>query len=955
MTDADGDSDTLEFTIEVVLPDTPPLFPPGVTIHDIILTQDLTIRPFALPAATGGNPPLSYSLSPRLPDGLSFNNSTRMLSGTPAATQSATRYTYTVTDSDSNTSASDSDTLTFRITIVEPDTAPSFPPGVTILDQWWVRGRAIAGGTLPAASGGNAPLSYTLSPLLPTGVTFYPSSRQVWGTPTATQGVTTYTYTVTDADGDTATLNFIIEVAEPDTAPSFGGGTIAAQEWMSGTAIAPVTLPVATGGNGNLTYALSPSLPAGVTFNATTWTLSGTPTAAQSATTYTYTVTDADGNTAASDTDSLTFTIAVEADTAPVFSRPVGAQEWMSGTAIAPVELPVATGGNGDLTYALSPSPPAGVTFDATTRMLSGTPTATQGATPYTYTVTDADGNTAASDTDSLTFTIAVEADTPPSFSGTVGAQGWMSGTAFAPVELPVASGGNGELTYALSPSPPAGVTFDATTRMLSGTPTATQGATPYTYTVADSDGNTAASDTATLTFTIAVAPPDTPPSFGNQTIPDQDWVKGNRIALVELPEATGGNGALTYALSPSPPAGVTFDASTQTLSGTPTATQSVTPYTYTVMDSDGNTAPSDTATLTFTITIVPPDTPPSFGTETADDLILTRNQAMAAATLPAATGGNGDLTYSLAGDLPAGVTFDASTQTLSGTPTATQSVTPYTYTVMDSDGNTAPSDTATLTFTITIVPPDTPPSFGTEMADDVILTRNQAMAAATLPAATGGNGDLTYSLTGDPAGGRDVRRYDANAVGHADGEAVGCAVHVHGDGRGRQHCPQRRRFALVHDRGGRHGVGRRVVRVVLQRAFDDDRGFVSDGDGADAEHGHDDVDIGGRLRVGFAASAGQCDVGPEPCFPAGGRGAERDGRLHVRDHGAGDGPGAQVQLAHGPRCERLVRRQDGASRDHGGGGRVAVVRRVADSRPDVGEGCRDRCPDVARCDGRRR
>ena len=518
---------------------------------------------------------------------------------------------------------------------------------------------------------------------------------------------------------------------------------------MSGTAIAPVELPVASGGNGDLTYALSPSPPAGVTFDATTRMLSGTPTATQGATPYTYTVTDADGNTAASDTDSLTFTIAVEADTPPSFSGTVGAQGWMSGTAFAPVELPVASGGNGELTYALSPSPPAGVTFDATTRMLSGTPTATQSATTYTYTVTDADGNTAASDTDSLTFTIAVEADTAPSFSGTVGAQEWMSGTAIASVELPVATGGNGDLTYALSPSPPAGVTFDATTRMLSGTPTATQGATPYTYTVTDADGNTAASDTDSLTFTIAVEA-DTPPSFSG-TVGAQGWMSGTAFAPVELPVATGGNGTLTYALSPSPPAGVTFDATTRTLSGTPTAMQSATEYTYTVADSDGNTAASDTDSLTFTIAVAPPDTPPSFGAETADDLILTRNQAMAAATLPAATGGNGDLIYSLVGDLPAGVTFDASTQTLSGTPTATQSVTPYTYTVTDSDGNTAASDTDTLTFTIAVEEADTPPSFGTETADDLILTRNQAMAAATLPAATGGNGDLIYSLSPEP------------------------------------------------------------------------------------------------------------------------------------------------------------------------------------------------------------
>ena len=94
------------------------------------------------------------------------------------------------------------------------------------------------------------------------------------------------------------------------------------------------------------------------------------------------------------------------------------------------------------MTYSLSPSPPAGVTFDASARTLSGTPTATQDATKYTYTVTDADGNTAASDADAQQFTITiVEADTAPSFSGTAGDLEWVSDTAIAPVELPAATG----------------------------------------------------------------------------------------------------------------------------------------------------------------------------------------------------------------------------------------------------------------------------------------------------------------------------------------------------------------------------------------------------------------------------------------------------------------------------------------------------------------------------------
>ena len=76
---------------------------------------------------------------------------------------------------------------------------------------------------------------------------------------------------------------------------------------------------------------------------------------------------------------------------------------YRAGTAIEPLTLPEATGGNGTLRYSLSPDVP-GLSFETGVRRLTGTPTAA-GAWNMTYTVTDADG-----DTDTLSFTITVEA-----------------------------------------------------------------------------------------------------------------------------------------------------------------------------------------------------------------------------------------------------------------------------------------------------------------------------------------------------------------------------------------------------------------------------------------------------------------------------------------------------------------------------------------------------------------
>ena len=287
------------------------------------------------------------------------------------------------------------------------------------------------------------------------------------------------------------------------------------QTYTMDQTITALTLPAATGGTGTLTYTLTgPSDAAlnlavpGLIFTATTRVLTGTPTTAAT-TALTYTVTDERGSTAS---DTVTLTVADG-----VALNAPNDQTYTMDRPITDLTLAAATGGTGTLTYTLTgPSDAAlnvavpGLTFTATTRILTGTPT-TSATIPLTYTVTDERGSTAS---DTFTLTVAAQvAVTAPND------QTYTMGRPITALTLPAATGGTGTLTYTLTgPASSAlgqavpGLTFTATSRILTGTPT-TAATTALTYTVTDDNGSTA-SDTLTLTVAAAVALADT----GDQT-----------------------------------------------------------------------------------------------------------------------------------------------------------------------------------------------------------------------------------------------------------------------------------------------------------------------------------------------------------------------------------------------------------------------------------------------------
>ena len=428
---------------------------------------------------------------------------------------------------------------------------------------------------------------------------------------------------VTAADGATRMTYMVTATREADATPNFDSALpLSPLIYTVGLDVDTVTLPTATGGDGTLTYRLTPpALPAGLTFNEANRQITGTPSATHPETTYTLTATDAD----ASDPDSDTFTFILTVNP-PVPSATLAAPTALTGANLATATVTVTLENTtyadasalGPNDFRLTDTIAGTVSVSAGGVTRSGDTVATLALAHSGEAILDsgalsvmvlASAHTGTGDLLAGSVPITVTNTVPDFGSATVTAQTYTVGTSIGTVTLPPATGGNGALTYALAPALPSGLTFTAADRTITGTPAGTaQAATTYTYTASDNDVDTTPADTATLTFTITINAANTAPTFGGESIAPQTYTEDASIGTVTLPSATGGNGALTYAIAPTLPTGLTFTAADRTITGTPAmgTTQTATAYTYTASDSDTDTATTDTATLTFTITVNP-------------------------------------------------------------------------------------------------------------------------------------------------------------------------------------------------------------------------------------------------------------------------------------------------------------------------------------------------------------
>jgi gliding motility-associated-like protein len=504
-------------------------------------------------SATGGTPGYSYILASgnTLPPGLSLTSAGQLF-GLPTV---AGNYTFAITASDSR-GCNATATFTISISSIGLITLPpaNLPDG--LVDNNYPPQ------TLPAPAGGTGPYTYAVNNL-PPGFVFDTSTRVLSGTPTL-GGTFTFSVTVTDANGLTATTNYtvVVNVAPPVVAN--------AESCNGNSALLTVTNPTP-----NVTYNWYASasggavLGTGITFQ----------TPAISATTIYYA--EGASGTARSTRTPVTVTLKPSATDADVTITGIPAN-ICSGSGVTLRATSTLT--NPVFSW-YSDVALSNLVFTGDTYQIPS-------LTANTNLFVSVRANEKCENEPGTGKAVVLSVNPAISFVGNTLSTA-NTATAYS-VQLNPATGGTPAYTYTLPAGTtlPAGLTLSAS-GVISGTPTL-----PGTYTfavlVTDSKGCTATANfNLTVTGTGPVQMVLPPAGLPNGEV-------GTPYIPQVLPAVTGGTGPFTYVADNLPP-GLQFDPLTREISGTPTLADT---FTFRVTVTDATNA---TATANYTVIVTVP------------------------------------------------------------------------------------------------------------------------------------------------------------------------------------------------------------------------------------------------------------------------------------------------------------------------------------------------------------
>ena len=482
-------------------------------------TLGICNKTYVFAATATGTATVTYAWSPA-----TYLSATNVLQPTFTSSVAGTfTYTLTVTDKYGCTATSS------LVIVVDPAPTANAGSGTTL---------GICGKTyvLNASATGTATLTYSWSP-----ATYLSATNVLQPTFTSSvAGTFTYTLTVTDKYGCTATSSVVIVVDPAPTANAGSGTTL-------GICSKTYVLNATASGTQTRTYSWSPS-----TYLSASNILQPTFTSVIAGSfTYTLTVTDKYGCTATS-------SVVIVVDAAPTANAGTGTTLGICGKTYV---LAATASGTATLTYSWSPA-----TYLSATNILQPTFTsAAAGSFTYTLTVTDKYGCTA-------TSSVVIVVDPAPTANA---GNGTTLGVCSKTYVLNATASGTQTRTYSWSPA-----MYLSATNILQPTFTSSVAGTfTYTLTVTDKYGCT-----ATSSVVIVVAAGPTANAGADQSACNNP---GYSVSLVGV----GTGSAVTYGWAPATYLGGTSTSTTATFSGAPVGTYTIT---LTVTDSYGCTAKDD-------------------------------------------------------------------------------------------------------------------------------------------------------------------------------------------------------------------------------------------------------------------------------------------------------------------------------------------------------------------------